>query len=81
MAAELMPVDLKEAFQIQDALDERLDYELAGWKIGGTSRASMRSLGVDHPPFLGRLYREFTRDSPADFRGITTSSTPLCAAP
>ncbi len=77
MAAELMPVDLKEAYQIQDALNERLDYELVGWKIGGTSRAGMQSLGVDHPPFLGRLYREFTRDSPAHFRLAEFRNAPM----
>ena len=77
MAAELMPVDLKEAYQIQDALDERLDYELVGWKIGGTSRAGMQSQGMDHPPFLGRLYREYTQDSPARFRLAEFRNVPM----
>ena len=77
MAEELMPADLKEAYQIQDALNERLDYEIVGWKIGGTSRAGMRSLGVDHPPFLGRLYREFTLHSPAQFRLAEFRNTPM----
>ncbi len=67
VAGEMMPADLREAWRIQDALDERLDYELVGWKIGGASRAGMEAHGVDHPPFLGRLYREFTRESPARF--------------
>ena len=77
MAAELMPVDLKEAYQIQNALDERLDYDLVGWKVGGTSRAAMQSQGVDHPPFLGRLYREFTQDSPARFRLAEFRNAPM----
>ena len=29
----LLPVDLTEAYQIQDALDERLDFELVGWIV------------------------------------------------
>ena len=33
LAAELLPVDLTEAYQIQDALDERLAFELVGWII------------------------------------------------
>ena len=67
VADELIPADLREAWQVQDALDERLDHELVGWKVGGTSRATMQSLGVDHPPFLGRLYRAYTKESPARF--------------
>ena len=77
VGADLTPADLPEAWQIQDALDERLDYELVGWKIGGTSRAGMRSLGVDHPPFLGRLYREFTKESPARFRLAEFRNAPM----
>ena len=77
VAADLIPTDLQEAWHIQDALDERLDYELVGWKIGGTSRATMQSLGVDHPPFLGRLYREFTKESPAHFRLADFRNAPM----
>ena len=72
-----VPADLQEAWQIQDALDERLDYELVGWKIGGTSRAGMQSQGVNHPPFLGRLYREFTKESPARFRLADFRNAPM----
>ena len=53
VAEERRPTDLREAWQIQDALDERLDHELVGWKIGGTSRATMQSLGVSHPRSSG----------------------------
>ena len=77
LAAELLPVDLTEAYQIQDALDERLDFELVGWKVGGTSRAGMRSLGVDHPPFFGRLYRDFTQNSPTRFRLAEFRNAPM----
>ncbi len=77
VSEELMPADLREAWRVQDALDERLDYELVGWKIGGTSRAGMRALGVTHPPFLGRLYREFTKDSPARFRLADFRNAPM----
>ena len=77
VAEDQMPADLQEAWAIQDALDERLDYELVGWKIGGTSRAGMRSLGVDHPPFLGRLYRQFTKESPARFRLADFRNAPM----
>ena len=76
-AGERTPADLREAWRIQDALDERLDYELAGWKIGGASRAGMEAHGVDHPPFLGRLYREFTRESPARFRLAEFRNAPM----
>ena len=77
VAGETMPADLREAWRIQDALDERLDYELVGWKIGGASRAGMEAHGVDHPPFLGRLYREFTRESPARFRLAEFRNAPM----
>ena len=77
VAEDLMPADLQEAWEIQDAVDERLDHELVGWKIGGTSRAGMGSLGVDHPPFLGRLYRQFTKESPARFRLADFRNAPM----
>lgn len=77
VAEDQMPADLQGAWEIQDALDERLDYELVGWKIGGTSRAGMRSLGVGHPPFLGRLYREFAKESPARFRLADFRNAPM----
>ncbi|MCY4453255.1 MAG: fumarylacetoacetate hydrolase family protein [Immundisolibacterales bacterium] len=77
VADDLLPDGLQEAWRIQDALDERLDFELVGWKVGGTSRASMRALGVDHPPFLGRLYREFTKESPARFRLADFRNAPM----
>ncbi len=41
-AEELLPTNWQEAFQVQDALDERLGFELAGWKIGNTSRAGIK---------------------------------------
>lgn len=73
----LLPVNLTEAFQIQDALDERLDFKLIGWKIGATSPAGMRDFGFDHPPFLGRLYHDFTQNSPARFRWKEFRNAPM----
>lgn len=66
-ADDLLPVDMKEAFAIQDALDERLDYPVVGWKLGITSRAGKRAAGIDHP-MLGRLYGDFVKTHPARFR-------------
>ena len=77
LAAELLPADLVEAYQVQDALDERLDFELVGWKVGGTSPASMRTFEVDHPPFLGRLYRDFTQNDPAHFNMPDFRNAPM----
>ena len=68
LAEELLPANWQEAFQVQDALDERLGFELAGWKIGNTSRAGMQRFDVDHPAHFGREYRNFTQQSPARFR-------------
>ncbi len=68
LSEELLPTNLQEAFQVQDALDERLGFELAGWKIGNTSRVGMRQFDMDHPPFFGREYVNFTQHSPAHFR-------------
>ena len=58
LAEELWPADLAEGYQTQDALDERLDFELVGWKIGMTNQAAMKERGFDHPVQLGRVYRE-----------------------
>ena len=77
LAEQFWPTDLAEAYQIQDALDERLDFELVGWKVGGTSRAAMRSFEVDHPTAFGRLYREFTQNSPARFQLAEFRNAPM----
>ena len=67
LSEELWPSNLAEGYQTQDALDERLDFELAGWKIGMTNQAAMKERGFDHPVQMGRLYRNFTQASPARF--------------
>ena len=67
-AEELWPANLQEALQVQDALDERLGFELAGWKIGATSQAGMKRFNTDHPPFFGREYTNYTQHNPASFR-------------
>lgn len=73
----LLPKKWQEAFQVQDALDERLGFEVAGWKIGCTSRAQMQEFEMDHPPFFGRQYRNFTQHSPSRFRMADFRHTPL----
>ena len=73
----LLPKNWQEAFQVQDALDERLGFEVAGWKIGCTSRAQMQEFEMDHPPFFGRQYRNFTQHSPSRFRMADFRHTPL----
>ena len=73
----LLPKNWQEAFQVQDALDERLGFEVAGWKIGCTSRAQMQEFEMDHPPFFGREYRNFTQHSPSRFRMADFRHTPL----
>ena len=73
----LLPKNWQEAFQVQDALDERLGFEVAGWKIGCTSRAQMQEFEMDHPPFFGRQYRNFTQHSPSRFRMADFRHAPL----
>ena len=68
LAAELHPTNFDESFQVQDALNRRLGFELAGWKIGVTSRAGKEKFGIDHPGAFGRVYRSITREHPARFR-------------
>ncbi len=63
LAEALLPVNWQEAYQVQDALDERMGFEVAGWKIGCTSRAQMEEFDMDHPPFFGREYRNFNLSS------------------
>ena len=77
LAEELLPVNWQEAFQVQDALDERLCFELTGWKIGSTSRAGMQVFDMDHPAFFGREYRNYTQHSPARFRMADFRRAPM----
>lgn len=77
IAEESWPSTLVEAYQVQDALDARLDYALIGWKIGLTNRAGMKAHGLDHPVMLGRLYRHVTQDSPARFRFSDFRNAPM----
>ena len=74
---ELWPGNLAEGYQVQDALAQRLDFELAGWKIGGTNQAVMKERGFDHPLQMGRLYRNFTQASPASFRMSDFRNPPI----
>lgn len=74
---DLWPTSLKEAYAIQDELDAKIKQELAGWKIGMTSKASMAAKGLDHPPMLGRLYRNITQNSPGQFRISDFRNAPM----
>lgn len=62
--------DLALAYGIQDALDRVLvaerGFEPIGYKIGATNAASRQRLNLAEP-FFGRLYKQSTNDSPADF--------------
>ena len=71
------PATLEEAFQAQDALDARLGWELAGWKIGLTNRAGQAAHGVNHPVAFGRLYAEITQTHPARFRMADYRNPPV----
>ncbi len=71
------PTTLAEAYRVQDELDARLGYELAGWKIGITNRAGMKTHGLDHPVMVGRLYRQFSQDSPGRFRMADFRNAPM----
>ena len=73
----ILPTNWQEAFQVQDALDERLGFEVAGWKIGCTSRVQMQEFEMDHPLFFGREYRYFTQHSPARFRMADFRHAPM----
>ena len=77
LAEELLPTNWQEAFQVQDKLDEQLGFEVAGWKIGCTNRAQMQEFNMDHPPFFGREYRNYTQHSPARFRMADFRHAPI----
>jgi 2-keto-4-pentenoate hydratase len=60
MPAELRPADMAEAYAVQDRLAERLTADGAGpaigWKIGSTTPAMQKLLGVPEPA-AGRMHR------------------------
>ena len=77
ISKELWPTSLQEAYAIQDRLDTALGQDLAGWKIGMTSRKSMTAQGLNHPPMLGRLYNNITQKSPGQFRISNFRNAPM----
>lgn len=66
MAEEWLPVDMTEAFAMQDALHGKLGYEMVGWKLGITSSAGQKATGIPHP-MIGRLYRHVVQNDPGRF--------------
>ena len=77
ISKELWPTNLQESYAIQDRLDAALKQDLAGWKIGMTSRNSMAAQGLNHPPMFGRLYKNFTQNSPGQFRISNFRNAPM----
>jgi 2-keto-4-pentenoate hydratase len=65
---ELWPADIEESLAIQDALDAKINEEIAGWKIAVTNKLAQRTYGLDHPVYYGRCYKSITQQSPAHFR-------------
>lgn len=52
---ECRPRTAAEGYRIQDLLAQELDFEVAGWKIGGTSAAARKILKA-RGPFAGRVF-------------------------
>jgi len=51
----LRPVDLKEAYSIQQQLEVVVNESVVGWKIAGTAAAGRKHINVD-TPLAGRLF-------------------------
>ena len=58
------PATAQEGFVIQQALNGRLGYRTAGWKLAHSSRPAMARIGVTTPP-PGRLFAQTVKDTPA----------------
>lgn len=62
------PASLREGYETQFACERILvgerDYQTIGWKIGATNSGSRAAFKLE-APFLGRLYRQMTRLTPA----------------
>lgn len=58
------PATAEEGFAIQQALNDRLGYETAGWKLAHSSPPAMARIGVTTPP-PGRLFSQTIKDTPA----------------
>src|SRR5690606_14977570 len=69
LAGALQPVNLEEAFDVQEELARRLGRECGGWKLGMSSPAAMKTNGIDRP-MTGRLFRDAMKASPAKFARV-----------
>ncbi len=63
---DVAPADMAEAIRIQDALVAKLGHEVAGWKLGASSRAAMAAAGIEGP-MSGRLFRHILHEDGARF--------------
>ena len=73
LPADLLPAGRTEAYAIQDELARLLGFDVAGWKIGMASPASLRAAGLDEP-IPGRLFAQTLAHSPATFAADSFAS-------
>ena len=66
LPADLQPESRAEAYAIQDELARLLGFDVAGWKIGMASPASLREARIGEP-IPGRLFAQTLAQSPATF--------------
>ena len=66
LSGDLVPVNMEEAFDVQEELAKRLGRETAGWKLGMSSPAGMKTFKIDRP-MPGRLFRDVMKTAPAKF--------------
>lgn len=59
------PLSLADGYRIQQAFVQAFDGPIAGWKIGCTSEAAQRILGVEEP-FFGPVFAPAILESPAE---------------
>ena len=69
------PATVEDGYAVQNALADRWGLEVAGWKIGCTSKHAQEMLGTESP-FPGRVFAPFLLESPAE---ISASSLHQCA--
>ncbi|MBR1124931.1 hydratase [Bradyrhizobium lablabi] len=67
VAGELVPETMEQAYAINRAVAERLDWKPLGWKIAGTADAVRAKLALDGPIY-GRTFRRFECKSPVTFK-------------
>jgi 2-keto-4-pentenoate hydratase len=66
LPVDLLPTGRAEAYAIQDELARLLPFDVAGWKVGMASPASLADAGFDEP-IAGRLFVQTLAQSPATF--------------